>query len=155
MAVRTLTQYRQDVIDNFADDDRNTAEDLRTLITDLADSTLSRPSIFFWQNSNAFSTFPGTAIGQSISVRAYPASGIYEMTYPRFTGSGNRYLHIMVYQPSTIPWIGLNGATVTNQFTGEQTATQTELFQFYHSGLISGTAPIHLFVESSGMQAAT
>ena len=147
MARKTLTQYQSDIATNLTDGGANTPGDVRTLLTDLSDTALTRHTIFYWQDGNAQSTWPGTSSG-GYRVHALPRSGIYELNIPRYTVAGDRYLHIMVLQPSTINWIGFQGVTVTARFTARQ-RNVNPAEQLYDSDVITGTFGFRAFVDTA------
>ena len=145
MARKTLTQYHTDIATNLTDGGANTPEDVRTLLTDLSDTALTRHTIFYWQDGNAQSNWPGAS---GYQVHALPRSGIYELNIPRYTVAGNRYLHIMVLQPSTINWISFQGVTVTARFTARQ-RNVNPAEQIYDSNVIKGRFRFRAFVDTA------
>lgn len=144
MARKTLTAYKADIAANLTDGGANTPGDVRTLLTDLAESTLEWQIVYYWQNSTPRSDFIGSSARQ---VRVFANSGLYDLAFPRYTVGGDRYLHVMVLQPSTLNWFNISGVTVP--FYARQTSNPDR--QLYHSAQFQGTGPITVVVDTQGI----
>ena len=96
MARLSISDYQANISANLTDGGNNTASDMRTLLTDLADSNLFRVPVRYWQSGTAREDYPGDENVSTIYV--LPRTGMYHVELPSYTfttSQANRYIHFM------------------------------------------------------------
>ena len=160
MARLPIAIHKINIATNLATGGTIEPADIRTVLTDVADSGhLTRTDVHYWQSSEATPDFPGTATTSRISV--IPRTGMYHIRFPAYSGSsGTRRIHFMTEtQPGVaIFWnyiryfeIGVStGALVpsTDRFNDRFDLTSTPQRAYYHSDVLTSHKVLNVLIST-------